>query len=159
LIGEVDLNYRRIEINDSEQSEYLLNKIAVWHNLTPKLWISDYKARAEDIEETIQRIRNTKKDDLFLAIAEDAQGQVQGFIWANKQEKPKDSIMIMSLYVTEENRGQGIATKLKILLEEWCRHKGIKTIETTTHYTNHNMIALNKKLGYVPGMVHMTKKL
>jgi len=92
-------------------------------------------------------------------VTEDDKGKVQGFIWAYKQEKPQDSVMILSLYVTEDYRGQGVATELKVLLEEWCRFEGIKTIQTTTHYTNDNMIALNQKLGYVPGMVHMTKTL
>ncbi|WIV11453.1 GNAT family N-acetyltransferase [Proteiniborus sp. MB09-C3] len=100
-----------------------------------------------------------KNEDLFLMIAEDEQDKIQGFIWACKQEKPQDSVMILSLYVARDYRRQGIATKLKELLEKWCRQEGIKTIHTTTHYNNHNMIVLNQKLGYVPGMVHMIKTL
>ncbi|MBS4040130.1 MAG: GNAT family N-acetyltransferase, partial [Flavobacteriales bacterium] len=70
-----------------------------------------------------------------------------------------DSIMILSLYITEDFRGRGLATMLKKQLEEWCRQEGVKTIQTTTHYKNYNMISLNEKLGYTPGMVFMTKKL
>lgn len=156
------MNYRKIEFNDSntdEKLELLLAQIAKWHNLTPKLWMPDYRASAEDIKETIQRIKNTRNEDLFLAIAKDYQEQVQGFIWAHKQEKPQDSVMILSLYITESYRGQGVATNLKVLLEEWCRFEGIKTIQTTVHYSNKSMIALNQKLGYTPGMVYMTKAL
>lgn len=156
------MNYRRIELNDSstdKELELLLIQIAKWHNLTPKLWMPDYRVSNIDIEKTVQRIKNTKNEDLFLTIAEDNQGQVQGFIWAYKQEKPQDSIMILSLYTTEDYRRCGVATNLKLLLEEWCRHEGIKTIQTTTHYNNHNMMALNQKLGYTPGMVYMTKTL
>lgn len=152
------MNYRKIELNNDQEIESILIKIAKWHNLTPKLWVANYRLSDEDVEETVQRIRSTKHADLFLMIAED-KGQAQGFIWAYKQERPQDSVMILSLYVTEDYRGQGVATELKVLLEEWCRLEGIKTIQTTTHYTNHNMIALNQKLGYVPGMVHMTKTL
>ncbi len=156
------MNYRKIELhtsNNDEKLEMLLAQIAKWHNLTPKLWISDYKASAEEIEETIQRIKNTKNDDLYLAVAEDDEGHVQGFIWAHKQEKSKDSVMILSLYITENYRGHGEATNLKVMLEEWCRCEGIKTIQTTVHYSNSSMLALNQKLGYVPGMVFMTKTL
>lgn len=156
------MNYRRIELDASNMDrklELLLMQIAKWHSLTPKLWIPDYRVSKTDIEETVQRIKNTKNEDLFLTIAEDDQGHVQGFIWAYKQEKPKDSVMILSLYITEEYRKQGVATNLKVLLEEWCRHEGIKTIQTTVHYNNNSMIALNQKLGYNPGMVYMTKTL
>lgn len=161
-MGGLTMNYRKLELTDrnaDEKLDLLLVQIAKWHNLTPKLWMSDYRASKEDIEETVQRIQNTKSEDLFLMIAEDDQGHVQGFIWANKQEKPKASVMILSLYVTESYRGNGIATNLKKSLEEWCKLEGIKAIQTTVHYSNNNMMALNKKLGYIPGMVYMTKSL
>lgn len=134
-------------------------QIAKWHNLIPKLCMPDYRASAEEIEETVQRIINMKSDDLYLAVAEDDEGHVQGFIWASKQEKPKDSVMILSLYIAEDYRGHGMATNLKAMLEEWCRLEGIKTIQTTVHYSNNKMLALNQKLGYAPGMVFMTKTL
>jgi len=134
-------------------------QIAKWHNLTPKLWVVDYRASTVDIEETVQRIKSTKSEDLFLAIAEDYQGHVQGFIWAYKQDKPQDSVIILSLYIAEGYRGKGIATNLKLLLEEWCRLEGIETIQTTVHYNNNSMITLNQKLGYNSGMLYMTKTL
>ena len=156
------MNYRKIELDSSnidKKSELLLMQIAKWHNITPKLWIPDYKVTTAEIEETVLKIQNTRNEDLLLAVAEDELGHIQGFIWACKQEKSQDSVMILSLYVTEDYRGQGVATKLKKLLEEWCRLKGIKTIETTVHYKNNSMMELNRKLGYTPGMVYMTKKL
>ena len=156
------MNYRRIEINNGnidEELNVLLRQIAKWHNLTPKIWTPDYELSIADIEETMQEILNTKSEDLFLTIAEDKEGDIQGFIWAYKQDEPQDTAMITSLYVTENHRGCGIATKLKILLEEWCKHEGIKAIQTTVHYKNIDMFTLNKKLGYVPGMIKMVKTL
>jgi len=156
------MNYRKIELKDSsndKELDLILTQIAKWHNLTPKLWNPDYRVSDADIEKTVQRIKNTKNEDLFLAIAEDNKGQAQGFIWAYKQEKPKDSIMILSLYTTEEYRRCGVATNLKELLEKWCQIEGIKKIQTTVHYNNPNMMELNQKLGYIPGMVYMTKTL
>ncbi len=108
------MNYRKIELDSSnidKKLELLLMQIARWHNLTPKLWIPDYKVTTAEIEETVLKIQNTRNEDLFLAIAEDEQGNIQGFIWACKQEKQKDSVMILSIYVTEDYRGQGVATK------------------------------------------------
>jgi len=156
------MDYRKIEIsgiNDNDKLDLLLIKIARWHNLTPGLWLSDYKASDKDIDETVSRIKNTLNKDLFLAVAEDEQKNVQGFIWAYKSEKAQDKVMILSLYTAEGHRGQGIATSLKSLLEKWCRFEGIRTIETTVHYKNRGMITLNQELGYVPGMLYMTKTL
>lgn len=156
------MNYRKIEINetdDDDKLDLLLIKIARWHNLTPKLWINNYKVSDKDIDNTVNRIINTRNKDLFLAIAEDDQNNMQGFIWAYKLEKVQDSVMILSLYTAEDYRGQGIATNLKNLLEEWCRLEGIKTIETTVHFKNKSMITLNQKLGYAPGMLYMAKTL
>ncbi|MTI47919.1 GNAT family N-acetyltransferase [Sporosalibacterium faouarense] len=153
------MNYRKIEINSEDKSlESILPQIAKWHNMTPKLWRPEYRVTSKDMEETIERIKNTKKEDLFIMIAED-NNKIQGFIWACKQEKPQDSVMILSLYITEDYRERGIATKLKILLEEWCKRECIKIIQTTVHYDNQNMISLNQKMGYNPGMVRMTKTL
>ncbi len=156
------MNYRKIELDGNytdKKLELILMQIAKWHNLTPRLWRPDYKASTADIEETVQRILNTKNEDLFLAIAEDNQRDLQGFIWAYKQDEPQDTVMILSLYVTENYRSHGVATNLKILLEEWCRLEGIKAIQTTVHYSNSSMLALNQELGYIPGMVYMTKIL
>ncbi|QOR36836.1 GNAT family N-acetyltransferase [Clostridium sp. 'deep sea'] len=151
------MNYRKIEVNENEAP--ILTQIAKWHNFTPKQWMPKYKPTNDDIEATITQINKTAKEDLFIAIAEDNQQQIQGFIWAYKQDKPQDSVMILSLYVTTQYRKCGVATKLKTLLEEWCKQKAVKSIQTTVHYTNNKMIELNKKLGYAPGMVYMTKKI
>ena len=156
------MNYRRIQPDSThldKELDVVLDQIGKWHNLTPKLWIQDYKVSAEDVERTIERIKSTKKEDLFLAIAEDEQNNLKGFLWAYKQENPQNSVMILSLYVEKDCRGHGVASKLKGVLEEWCSTEGIKKIQTTVHYTNSKMIKLNQKLGYVPGMVFMTKTL
>lgn len=156
------MNYRKIDFDgrgSDEKLETLLMQIAKWHNMTPKLWIPDYKPSMEDIEETKEKILNTKDEDLFIAIAEDNQGNIQGFIWAYKQEDIKDTVMISSLYVTGNYRKYGVATNLKALLEEWCSLEKIKVIQTTVHYKNTSMLTLNQKLGYIPGMVNMIKKL
>lgn len=155
------INYRKIEINenDDDKVDLLLTKIAKWHNITPKLWRDNYKVLENDIEETVNRIKNTQNKDLFLAIAEDEHDDLQGFIWACREEEVPYSILILSLYTTEKYRDHGVATNLKTMLEEWCRLEGIKTIESTVHYTNKRMIDINQKLGYVPEMVHMKKIL
>ena len=156
------MKYRKIDFdisNTDEGARSILRQISIWHNMTPKLWIPNYKLSEEDIEETMEIILNIKKEDLFITIFEDERENIQGFIWANKEEETKETVMILSLYVTKDFRQYGVATNLKTLLEEWCRLEGIKAIQTSVHYSNDSMLALNQKLGYIPGMVNMTKKL
>ena len=157
------MNYSRItDINtleNEDHTKHYLEQIATWHNQTPELWVPNYQASREAIEKDIKRIQQTDPEDLFLGIVVDADQSLQGFIWAYKQEKNTDSVMILSLYTSKAHRKEGLATQLKQLLEAWCKEEGIKTIETTVHYTNTKMLELNQKLGYTAGMVSMRKTL
>lgn len=136
-----------------------IHQIAVWHNQTPKQWDATFIATDENIQKTIERIKNTTEDVLYLAVAEDCGLAPQGFIWAYKMADQPGQVMILSLYTAPLFRGQGVATALKNSLEDWCRAQQIHTIQTTVHYENTPMIALNKQMGYIPGMVTMTKRL
>lgn len=141
------------------QEQEILMKIIKWHNMTPKLWIPEFKVTEHDADRTLKRIETTADEDLYIGICKTENNQIIGFVWAFKQEQPKDSVMILSLYVEENYRKQGIAVELKKKLEEWCLKEGVKQIQTTVHYTNKKMISLNERLGYEPGMLYMTKKL
>lgn len=146
------------KVNPSE-NDLILHQISKWHNMTPKLWIEDYKPTAEDLKETIKRIVETEKSGLYLGIAQDDQDELVGFIWAYRKSDDEKSVMIMSLHVEPEYRNQGIASQLKQNLESWCKEIGVQSVETTVHFDNKNMLELNLKLGYNAGMVCMKKKL
>lgn len=155
------MNYRRIDFKNScnnEETDKILFEISRYHNMVPKIWRENHELSKEDIEETMDKILDTNSEDLFITIAEDEYGVMQGFIWASKQNQ-SDSVMILSLYVSENHRNFGIATNLKELLEEWCLSEKIKTIHTNVHCKNNSMLELNKKLGYTQGMIYMTKNL
>lgn len=155
LYSQADqIHYNLLNIANQEE---VLFQIAKWHNLTPKLWLSDYIVSEKDVSETVNRIKDTPHDDLFIEYAEDSSDGVVGFIWANRMDD-KNKVMIMSIYVTEEHRNKGIAKTLKEKLETWCGNEHVTEIHTTVHYKNINMIELNEKLGYEPGMVSMIKK-
>ncbi|GAB6109816.1 N-acetyltransferase family protein [Fusibacter bizertensis] len=138
--------------------ESTLTQIARWHNLTPKIWLKNYYVTEEAIDETIKKIKITSQSDLFIAVAREADAII-GFLWGNRELDHKNTFMILSLYVENQYRNKGVASSLKTLLEKWCRSNEITTIETTVHYTNKKMIALNQKLGYEAGMVTMRKNL
>lgn len=150
------MRYRRLNIKDEPLD--VIELIAKWHNLTPKIWIPDYNVTKEDILESVDKIKNTSPSDLYIAISEENK-KINGFIWAARQETPVNSALILSLYVLEESRNIGIATDLKNYFEDWCKKEGVDIIQSTVHYNNKKMLELNKKLGYVPNMVYMTKKI
>lgn len=141
------------------KNQDMLMQIVKWHNMTPKLWIPEFKITEHEVDKTLKRIETTADDDLYICVVKTDNNELIGFIWAFKQEKPENSVMILSLYVDEPYRKKGIAVELKSKLEQWCQKEGINQIQTTVHYTNKNMIGLNEKLGYTPGMLYMTKKL
>lgn len=142
-----------------QENESLLQQIAIWHNTTPKQWLVDYRITTDDISETIQSLVKVDGLALFLEVAKDSHENAIGFVWAYCDKEDEKRVIIKSLYVDPAYRKHGIASQLKEHLEIWCKRKGVSKIETTVHYTNKNMIALNEKLGYNAGMVTMTKKL
>lgn len=127
-----------------------IRQLATWHNETPRLWMPDYQATAEEIMSTCQRMVD---NDCYIALAGEPP---VGFLWAEAHE---DHVMILSLYVAPDHRHQNIATQLKLMLEDWCKANGIYRIKTTVHSTNVKMLQLNEKMGYEAKMVHMEKKL
>lgn len=146
------------ERESSKMTAYL-ETVSYWHNLTPKLWVSDYSVKTEDVLETKQRILSTEPACLCLILAVDEEEAIKGFIWAQRESDKADSVMILSLYVEESVRKMGVGRTLKLALESWCLRHDVYKINTTVHYTNKNMLKVNFKMGYRAGMVSMTKQL
>ncbi len=146
------MKFRELDIKNEKN---ILRQVAIWHNLTPKLWLDGYKLDEADVKETVFRIINKETEDISIIVAEDEDVCI-GFIWGEKQS---GGLMILSLYIEEEYRKKGIATELKVELEEWCIRNDINTIFTTVHSTNEKMLELNRKMGYKANMVSMSKKL
>ncbi|TCZ79326.1 GNAT family N-acetyltransferase [Paenibacillus albiflavus] len=57
-------------------------------------------------------------------------------------------VEIFQLWVAPENRRTGIATKLKLKLEELAKTNNVNLIYTHTEERNKHVIELNEKLGY-----------
>ncbi|TMV52293.1 GNAT family N-acetyltransferase [Paenibacillus mesophilus] len=55
---------------------------------------------------------------------------------------------IFQLWVHPDYRRLGLATKLKLKLEEEARNRHVDLIYTHTEQSNHHVIELNKKIGY-----------
>lgn len=143
------MNYKRIHVGQADDD--LLKTLAIWHNQTPSVWLSDYTYTDEDVMKTLDRMKNKPN---YIGVACD--DGVRGFIWAEVHDT---SIMILSLYIEEAYRQKNIASQLKNFLEAWCIENKIYKIQTTVSSKNPKMLALNEKLGYEAKMVHMEKHL
>jgi GNAT superfamily N-acetyltransferase len=51
---------------------------------------------------------------------------------------------------TREHRGRGLAREVKLASTRWAREHGITQMVTTNDETNTAMLAVNRRLGYVP---------
>lgn len=63
--------------------------------------------------------------------------------------------------VDRDYRGRGLATAVKLVAMEWARTQGVTHLKTDNHSPNQRMLAVNRKMGYVPepGMFTVTKRL
>lgn len=55
---------------------------------------------------------------------------------------------VFNLWVDPNHRRRGLATRLKLVIEEEARRRGMKMIYTHTEAANFHVIELNRKLGY-----------
>lgn len=57
-------------------------------------------------------------------------------------------VEVFQLWVSPNHRRNGIATKLKLKLEDFAKNNSVNLIYTHTEEQNNHVIELNKKLGY-----------
>lgn len=130
------------------------------HESLPKAWIDNYIVDKDEIEKNARILTGKlKTSNAFCCIVEE-KDQIISFIWAEVNRSNSKIVDIISLWTNESYRGEGIATKLKIELENWTRENTkAKKISTTVSSNNEKMINLNEKLGYEINYYKMTKSI
>lgn len=146
------MRYEDLQTNAS--TEDMMYEISRLHNLIPKLWMSIEPPTESEIQSTLSKMMTNKC--YVRIVQEDDSDALIGFVWAEVSE---DHVGIVSLYVKEAYRKQGIGGQLKKDLESWCKSQEIYRIKTTVSYANKAMLKLNMDLGYEPRMVDMVKNL
>ncbi len=133
------------------------------HLDAPRAWKPEHRFSGEELKKHTKLLQDKLSNpDYFFWLAE-SQGRVVGFHWMEikdlKSEERKRKASIISLWVDENFRKQGIARALKARGEEWARENRAAFIETGVHHTNERMIRFNKNSGYVPTKIIMIKEL
>ena len=102
----------------------------------------------------------TFSDEDFFEVAID-DGKIVGFHAIRIIPYPPNFRVgnISTLWVSEAQRGLGIAEKLKKLGEDWGRKHGLLFLQTNVHVKNHRMIEINEGAGYTTEYLHMRLRL
>lgn len=134
--------------------------IAEVHESLPAAWVDDYVVEPKEVEKTVERLIDKHSSGRIACFIAEHGSEIIAFIWAEVHEQDESALSIFSLWTKPQYRGQGIATTLKHILEDWARTEtNSKKIITTVSASNTKMVMLNQKLGYRIMYHKMTKDL
>jgi len=134
-----------------------------WDSLTGERQQKTSKQIVRDcIVEQITKFREKHGTANQIFIARDKHGDRVGFIWVGESRSGFTGVVqayILSIYVTDACRGQGLGRLLMVRAEEWAREKGFRSIGLSVAAHNVSAIALYEKLVYETETLRMFKDL
>jgi GNAT superfamily N-acetyltransferase len=116
-------------------------------------------------EQVTQQAARLREDSGFpnrAFVARTADGTPAGFVWAAKTHNDSTGELeasLLSQYVAEPYRGQGLGHLLMETAETWARHQGLPRISLSVGARNTLGQRLYESLGYEVETLRMTKKL
>lgn len=115
------------------------------------------------ISEFYNYLCDTAKDERTIAeIIEDESGKIIGYLWVPFCEDAASGFAfadIQDIYIEQEYRGQGIASKLFNYAEKNAMQSGAKVIRSGTGCENIASVELHKKNGYYVYRYEFEKEL
>jgi len=112
--------------------------------------------------EQITKFREEHGTANQVFIARDNNGDRVGFIWVGQSRSGFTDVVqayILSIYVTEACRGQGLGRLLMSRAEDWARENGFTSIGLSVAAHNIGAITLYEKLGYKTETLRLSKNL
>lgn len=147
---------RRLDAEDLAEFQF----IAEVHESLPAAWIDEYVVVPGAVEQSSERLAEKHKTGEIACLVAENSGEIVAFVWGEVHEQDKEILNIISLWTKPQHRGQGIATELKLMLEDWGKAEtSAKKIVTTVSASNRGMVHLNQKLGYRIAYHKMVKEL
>jgi len=119
-------------------------------------------------DENLTRFREflegLSKEDENQVLAYEINGRVVGFLMFLKQARSmlrlkRSRAMITDLYVEEEHRGQGIASKLLERCLQYLKSLGVEEVRVNVLVDNAPAISLYRKTGFIDHMILMSRPL
>jgi len=119
-------------------------------------------------DENLTRFREflegLSKEDENQVLAYEINGRIVGFLMFMKQAKSmlrlkRSRAMITDLYVEEEHRGRGIASKLLERCLQYLKSLGVEEVRVNVLVDNAPAISLYRKTGFIDHMILMSRPL
>lgn len=150
-----ELKFENLDLNNDED----VLAVAKVHCAAPGEWNSDHSYSEECVARALDDLRNSVHG-CHVVLVRSQENELVGMHWV-KLEARSDRTFgnVVSLWVHRDHRRQGVATRLKELVEIWLRSNGASEIRTHVYMENSKMLALNQKLGYKAVLVGMAKDL
>lgn len=122
-----------------------LRKLARIDNQIPTAFDPSWQPDEKALDDRVEYFQKISPNNFFQVVYD--QGEIVGFHLLQAQGPVAQ---IITIWVHEKYRGQGIAKRLKELGTSWAREKGFKFLQTNVHLSNGRMAAINEKLGFKP---------
>jgi len=105
-----------------------------------------------------------RRDDVVVFVAEDAAGEVIGYVYAGLEplswKELRDAAgFVHDIVVREGSRGGGVATALMDAAIDWLRSQGAPRVVLWTAEPNTDAHRLFARLGFRRTMIEMTREL
>lgn len=134
--------------------------VAEIHEALPAAWINGYVVEPGEVEKSVARLVEKHRRAEIACLVVENDGEIVAFIWGEVSEQDNKALDIISLWTKPEHRGKGLATQLKLMLEDWAKAETkAEKIVTTVSAANSEMVQLNLKLGYKVAYHKMVKEL
>jgi len=135
--------------------------VELWRKLTSDgtLIIDD-----ENLKRFREFLEGLSKEDENQVLVSEINGRIVGFLMFMKQARSmlrlrRSRAMITDLYVDEEYRHQGLASKLLERCLEHLRSTGVEEVRVSVLADNARAVSLYRKLGFTDHMIMMNRPL
>ncbi len=133
-----------------EDAEPLFRMMCALDGETPfMMYEPGERTRPADPDALTRRIGDALAGGDFLLVAEDAAGEIAGYVWAERgrQNRVRHTAYIVT-GIRAAHRRQGIGTAFFRRLGEWAKDSGIVRLELTVECANEAAIRLYEKSGF-----------
>ena len=151
----------RRRMNESEFQSFLADSIPAYaaDKMKAGNWTEEEAERRSSEEHARLLHQGLDTPDHFLYTIETNQKPI-GRIWLTSDPNTAGGAgFIYDLFIEEEFRGQGLATRALYLLEEEASRLGLRRLSLHVFGFNEPAIALYKKLGYKVTNLNMSKDI
>ena len=147
-------------LNYSNRAEVLEYMELFWR--IPVMLGDDYLAEKDSnfLEAYVsEAIQNENETNTFSGVVTSGENIIGLHVLRKFSEPPLVGAHSAALWIHENYRRRGFATKLKAMGEEWAHRIGADFINSNVLPGNNGIITLNERLGYSPYKINMRKKL